>query len=117
MKIPTLTPFVDSSTLFTVEATTDTLQQSGIHNGDQVLVDTSKQPQGNDICVVKHDGQLYLKRKHRPVMALYYADDDRQNIISPMNNNPEVKEIGTVMHILKPIDHDKYIECQLAKGS
>lgn len=52
----------DELTTFIVRVSGDSMTDAGISDGDELLVDTSKEPQPGDVVIAKLDGEFTVKR-------------------------------------------------------
>lgn len=52
----------DELTTFIVRVSGDSMTDAGICDGDELLVDTSKEPQPGDVVIAKLDGEFTVKR-------------------------------------------------------
>jgi DNA polymerase V len=87
-----------------VKVTGDSMKNSGINDGDILVVDRSLSPGDNDIVIAVLDGELTVKRVKRSRKELYLAPENPE--FEPIKITPEMDltvwgVVTAVIHRLK----------------
>lgn len=80
----------DQAATFVVRASGHSMTGAGISDGDEILVDRSKQPRDGDVVVAVLDGQLTIKRLQITATGVTLRSE---NAASPDIAVPELSEL------------------------
>ena len=88
---------------FFVRVTGDSMTGAGIHDGDLLIVDRSKEPASGNVVIAVIDGELTVKRM-RIKSGKYSLEPENENYpVQKITENMEFEVWGVVTNVIHPL--------------